>query len=421
MSEAHKSPSEHPADLLPALKRSRILPDTKVEDIRQRVLRGDYPVGSAELARVLVREQVLTEYQAKRLLSNKLGGLMIGRYVIMDRLGSGSMGRVYKAKHQMMDRVVALKIIAPEIGSNERVVARFQREMKLVGKLDHPNVVRAYDADKDQGILFIAMEHVPGESLGARLKTRGPIPAAELVEYAAQAALGLQHAHDQNIVHRDVKPSNLLVNTDGVVKVLDLGLGVLLEADDSASFATAEGIAVGTIDYMSPEQACGKDVDNRSDLFSLGCTMYHLLCGKLPFPGQSPVERLGARINGSPVPIQDVKPDIPNRLVQVLDTLMANRPSDRYQTAAEASDALRALLGRPASAKAKPAKAEPAPAPAPPQIKYVEVKPKYPGWFQPWARRAESSPESILAIVFTAALVWGGLCFAAGWLVSTLV
>src|ERR1700684_2888898 len=136
------------------------------------------------------------------------------------------MGRVYKAPHQLMGRIVALKIIAPEIVSNERVVARFQREMKLVGRLDHPNVVRAFDADQINRVLYIVMEYVAGMSLGERLKKNGPIPAAEMVDYAAQAALGLSHAHEQGIVHRDIKPSNILLNEDRRIKILDLGLGV---------------------------------------------------------------------------------------------------------------------------------------------------------------------------------------------------
>ena len=242
------------------------------------------------------------------------------------------MGRVYKAHHVMMDRVVALKIIAPEIASNERVVARFHREMKLVGRLDHPNVVRAFDADQIQKVLYIVMEYVPGYSLGERLK-KGPIPPAEMIDYAAQAAQGLAHAHDQGIVHRDIKPSNMLLNREGRIKILDLGLGVLMEADNSATFATADGIAVGTVDYMSPEQACGRDVDGRSDLYGLGCAMYHLMTGKLPFPGTSPIERLGKRISGRHVPITEHLPEIPSSFVRILDKMMAHKPHERFASA----------------------------------------------------------------------------------------
>ena len=253
------------------------------------------------------------------------------------------MGRVYKAHHVMMDRVVALKIIAPEIASNERVVARFQREMKLVGRLDHPNVVRAFDADQIHKVLYIVMEYVHGHSLGERLK-KGPIPAAEMVDYASQAALGLAHAHEQGIVHRDIKPSNILLTDDRKIKILDLGLGVLMEADSAATFATADGIAVGTVDYMSPEQACGREVDGRSDLYGLGCSMYHLMTGKLPFPGDSPIERLGKRISGRHVPITEHLPDLPPSFVRVLDKLLAHKPHERYATAAEAAEALQSLI-----------------------------------------------------------------------------
>src|SRR3954468_16328242 len=313
--ERPKTTEKLPADLIPVIRSSGILSDRQLAEIKSKVVRGEYPLDPIALAERLVDDEVITVYQARRFLNNKPHGLQVGRYVILDRIGSGSMGRVYKAHHQMMDRVVALKIIAPEIASNEKVVARFQREMKLVGRLDHPHVVRAFDADRFNRTLFIVMEYVPGYSLGDRLK-KGPIPAVEMIDYAAQAALGLAHAHEQGMVHRDIKPSNMLLTREGRIKILDLGLGVLMEADSSATFATADGIAVGTVDYMSPEQACGRDVDGRSDLFSLGCAMYHLMTGKLPFPGNTPIERLGMRLGGRPVPITDHLPDLPSGLVQ---------------------------------------------------------------------------------------------------------
>ena len=215
--------------------------------------------------------------------------------------------------------------------------------MKLVGRLDHPNVVRAYDADQIQKVLYIVMEYVAGYSLGERLK-KGPIPPAEMIEYASQAALGLAHAHEQGIVHRDIKPSNILLSKEGRIKILDLGLGVLMEADHSAAFATADGIAVGTVDYMSPEQACGRDVDGRSDLYGLGCAMYHLMTGKLPFPGSSPIERLGKRISGRHVPITEYLTDAPSNFVRVLDKMMAHKPHERFSSAAEVAEVLQSLI-----------------------------------------------------------------------------
>ncbi|MCA1685772.1 MAG: serine/threonine protein kinase, partial [Planctomycetia bacterium] len=202
-----------PLDLLPVIRESGVLTDRQFAEVRAKVHGGDFPSDSLALAARLVEENVLTEYQTKRFLANKSHGLLVGRYVILDRLGSGSMGRVYKAHHLMMDRLVAIKVIAPEIVSNERVVARFQREMKLVGRLDHPNVIRAFDADQINRVLYIVMEYVQGQSLAQRL-SQGPISPPEMVDFAAQAALGLAHAHGQGIVHRDIKPSNLLLTGD---------------------------------------------------------------------------------------------------------------------------------------------------------------------------------------------------------------
>jgi len=417
-SDKPKPTDAAPHDLLPVIRNSGVLTEKQFTDVRSRVLAGEYPVEPRALAQRLIRDNVLTDYQARRFLVGKSGGLLVGKYVILDRLGAGSMGRVYKAHHQLMGRVVALKIIAPEIVTNERVVARFQREMRLVGRLDHPHVVRAYDADQTNGILYIVMEYVTGQSLGQRLK-EGPIPPVEAVTFAAQAALGLAHAHEQGIVHRDVKPSNLLVNDEKQVKVLDLGLGVLMESDTHATFATADGIAVGTVDYMSPEQACGRDVDGRSDLFSLGCSLYHMMTGKQAFPGDSPIERLGRRINNRHVPITDLRPDLPSSLVTVLDKLLANKPLERFQTAGEAADALQALV-RPRKPAPAPRKPDPEPAPPeppqpPPPPEVVTVRPTYPGWFRPLATLAERKPVAALLAIAGALVVAVAVGFALGW------
>ncbi len=429
-SDRSKPADAVPSDLLPIIRNSGVLTEKQFLDVRSKVIAGEYPNDPKALAQRLVRDQLLTEYQTKRFLSGKSHGLLVGKYVILDRLGSGSMGRVYKAHHQLMGRVVALKIIAPEIVTNERVVARFQREMRLVGRLDHPNVVRAYDADQSNGVLYIVMEYVTGRSLGQKLKD-GPIAPVDAVGYAAQAALGLAHAHEQGIVHRDVKPSNLLLNDDKLVKVLDLGLGVLMDGDSHATFATADGVAVGTVDYMSPEQACGREVDGRSDLFSLGCSLYHLITGRQAYPGTSPIERLGSRINNRPFPITELRPDLPSTLVAVLDKLLANKPQDRYQTAGEAADALHALI-RPkksphAAAPAPPPKKPPVEAPPeprpvdqppipPPPPVIVTVQPTYPAWFRPMAGLAEKKPALALVAIIGGLAVALASGIGIGWL-----
>jgi serine/threonine protein kinase len=264
--------------------------------------------------------------------------------------------------------VVAHTVIAPEIASRASSIARFHREMRLLGRLDHPNVIRAFDADQVGDLLYLVMEYVPGRSLDHLLKDWGALRTADVVDYMAQAARGLAHAHDRGIVHRDVKPPNLLLSDDGQVKVLDLGLSALMEVDSAASYATAAGMVVGTVHYMSPEQALAVTVDFRSDLFSLGCTMYHLLCGRLPFPGESFAECLALRIKGQPTPITDFRPDLSPSLVQLLEKLMARRPEDRFQTASEAAEALQALADQEAGALSAPRPpTQPVPEPVVPQ------------------------------------------------------
>jgi serine/threonine-protein kinase len=428
-----KSTDGVPLDLLSVIRSSGVLAERRISEIKSKIGQGEYPLDSADLAERLVQEGVITPFQARRLLSNKPQGLTVGRYIILDRLGAGSMGRVFKAHHVMMDRVVALKIIAPEIAQNDRVVARFQREMKLVGRLDHPNVVRAFDADQINKILYIVMEYVGGQSLAERLK-KGPIPVAEMIDYAAQAAMGLAHAHEQGIVHRDIKPSNMLITDEKRLKILDLGLGVLMEADSAATFATADGIAVGTVDYMSPEQACGREVDGRSDLYGLGCSMYHLMTGKLPFPGATPIERLGKRISGRHVPITEHLPDISSSYVKVIDKLLAHKPHERFATAAEAADALQYLIRPRTKPSQKPSTSTTADLNVIGEIPTGKTavmvaaaalgggavpaaavrEPKYPKWFVPLAELAEKRPTTALAGIFTMLAAAMGVGFVLG-------
>ncbi len=425
--ESLRVPSETPqVDLVKVLRVSGVISDRACDEIRTRVLSGELPFDADDLAQRLIKDRVLTPYQADRLLRNKPHGMALGKYVLLDKIGAGAMGRVYLARHQLMNRLVAIKVVAPEISANRRVVGRFQREMKMVGRLDHPNVVRAFDADQIAGSIFIVMEYVPGKSLGQLLKLKGPLPAASVVRYAAQAARGLGHAHAQGVVHRDVKPSNILVGDDDRVRVLDLGLGVLLEHDSESAFATADNIAVGTIDYMSPEQAMGRGVDGRSDLYSLGCTMYHVISGQRPFAGDSDVERLGKRLNSQPIPLSVKVPGLPPGLPEVLDRLLAIKPEDRFQTAEDAAVALERIAvpraaQRQAATGATSGKSVSTSAPAgkgvglvsTPRVtvkeKIVErvvevmVEPDYPAWFSGLADLVANRPLLGLATIAGAA------------------
>ena len=218
--------------------------------------------------------------------------------------------------------------------------------MKIVGLLDHPNVVRAIDADVHDDSPYIVMEYLEGDDLERVLARRGPLPPNEVIAYMAQASRGLAHAHERGVIHRDIKPTNVFLVSTGTVKVLDLGFGELIGKAGLAGnvFDTDEGIVVGTTDFMSPEQVKDKPIDARTDLFSLGCTMYRLLTATYAFPGETREDRLIKRIRQSHVPITKVRPDLPDRLVSIVDRLLARRPADRFRSAAEVAEALEALI-----------------------------------------------------------------------------
>jgi serine/threonine-protein kinase len=333
------------SEFLSALERSGVLPESKWREVRDRYGPRVGPDDPSTLAGQLVQEGTLTAFQARRLLKGK-SGLVFGRYILLDHIGQGARGRVFKARHRLMDRVVALKVVFTDPASSKRSIPRFFREMKIVGLLDHPNVVRAIDADEHEGWPYLVMEYLEGENLEQVCAHRGPLPPNEVIAYMAQACWGLAHAHEKGVIHRDVKPTNLFLVHTGVVKVLDLGFGELVGKARQAGnvFDTDEGILVGTTDFMSPEQIKHKAIDARTDLFSLGCTMYRLLTGMYAFPGETREDRLVKRIHGRHVPITDVRPDLPSRMVRIVDRLLAVRPDDRLGSAAEAAEALESLI-----------------------------------------------------------------------------
>jgi eukaryotic-like serine/threonine-protein kinase len=344
ISTTHVSASE----FLAALERSAILPDAKYGEVQNRFVRRAGSIEAAALARQLIYEGTLTEFQANRLLKGKKS-LDFGRYLLVDHIGQGGRGRVFKARHRLMDRVVALKVILPDSAMNESVVSRFFREMKIVGLMEHPNVVRAIDADVHEGSPYIVMEYLEGDDLERFLARRGPLSPEQVIAYMSQAARGLAHAHEKGVIHRDVKPTNLFLAKTGVVKILDLGCGELvgMAGQTGNVFDTDEGIVVGTTDFMSPEQVRDKPIDARTDLFSLGCTMYRLLTGSYAFPGETREDRLVKRIRQGHLPIQEVRPGLSAGLVALVDRLLSLSPDDRFGSAAETAEALEALT-RPA-------------------------------------------------------------------------
>lgn len=266
------------------------------------------------------------------------------RYRVLRKLGEGGMGEVFLAEHRLMQRPVALKVIRARCLSHPQAVDRFRREVHSAARLNHPNIVTAHDAEEAGGIHFLAMEYVDGVPLSEWLAEHGPLPAAEACRYAHDAALGLACAHDKGMVHRDLKPQNLMRTPDGTIKVLDFGLArFACETDACATAAplTTEGIVMGTPDYMAPEQAQdSRQADIRADIYSLGCVLYELLAGRVPFPAGTPVDKIVKHRTAQPLPLQKLRPDLPPGLVAVVAKMMAKQPDQRYQTPADAAAAL---------------------------------------------------------------------------------
>jgi len=273
-----------------------------------------------------------------RLYATLKRGLTLGNYVILDKLGQGGMGTVFRAEHRRMLREVALKVLSPEVLKAPQAVQRFHREVRVAAKLTHPNIVTAYDADEEQGVHFLVMEIVEGTSLAALVKRHGPLPPKKAVDFVVQAARGLDYAHSKGIVHRDIKPGNLMLDQFGIVKILDLGLARLDEGGLAAAEGdlTDTGNVMGTIDYISPEQALNtKHADHRSDIYSLGCTLWFLLTGKAVYGGQTPVERILAH-RDRPVPsLRAVRNDVSMELEAVFRTMVAKSPDERFKSMAD--------------------------------------------------------------------------------------
>jgi serine/threonine-protein kinase len=313
--------------------------------------------GAASAAESLLSAGVLTAYQARKVRIGRAAELLFGPFFVLDKIGEGGMGKVYKAVHVPVRRVIALKVVRPQLMTNRVVIRRYKREAAAAAALDHTNIVSLYDADEVNGRYYIAMEYVDGLDLSRMMKEYGNPPTTglpqfqEAAEYIRQAAVGLVHAHGRGMVHRDIKPSNLLVygtralvgeTEKPTVKILDMGLvRGIIEDDASASELTRDGTVVGTPDYMAPEQAKNSStVDARADLYSLGCALYFLLKGQSPFPDGSPIDKLLRHQLDPPPDIRQHRPDVPVGLANVIEKLLRKDPAERYQTAEEVAKAL---------------------------------------------------------------------------------
>jgi hypothetical protein len=268
------------------------------------------------------------------------------RYRVLAQIGAGGMGVVYRAEHRVMGRTVALKVLSTGVTATPTAVDRFRREVRLASRLNHPHIVTAYDADEAGGLHFLVMEFVEGTSLDKYVRERGRLPVAVACACIHQAALGLQHAHEKGMIHRDIKPHNLMLTGSGQVKILDFGLARVASADSADPMSvTAQAITqpqmlLGTPDYLSPEQARGAPLDLRTDIYSLGCTLYFLLTGTPPYGGNGPYAKMIAHAKESIPDVTAARSDVPAELAAVLRKMMAKSPDDRYQSAADVAAAL---------------------------------------------------------------------------------
>jgi serine/threonine-protein kinase len=323
----------------------------------------------------MIEKKVLTPCQAEHLLAGQADEWVVaGRYRVLEKLGEGGMGTVYKAHDTRLDRDVAVKVLPARSLNDADAIARFQREARALAKVSHPNIIQAYESGEDKGRHFLVMEYVEGVNLSAILRQQGAIPPTLAADLIYQAALGLQHAHAKGLVHRDLKPANLLLSPaqplagrpslaikdqarpsaeltasyvapavlgNGTVKILDLGLARFLQDQLGDAQLTREGVGVGTPDYMAPEQfRDALHADARTDIYGLGCTLYHVIGGTVPFPGSSFAAKRDAHANKEPIPLEERCPEVPAGLAFVVSKMMAKHPSQRLQTAAEVAEAL---------------------------------------------------------------------------------
>lgn len=299
-----------------------------------------------ELPQSLIAAGLLTEWQVGQLRKGRHRGFMLGKYRLLQLLGAGGMSSVYLAENTTLHQRVAIKVLPIKRVAQTSFLARFRREARMAFRLSHQNVARAFDLDQVGEIHFIVMEYVDGIDLHAKVKHEGHVAVREAVEYLRQAALGLHHAHEEGLVHRDVKPSNLMLDRKGTIKILDLGLAFASDDEEAASITREHDERVlGTADYLAPEQATDSHTaDRRSDIYALGCTLHYLLIGKAPFAQGKLAERVQAHLKKPPPNIVEERADVPLPIAQLYFRMLEKHPDARPQTALEVADTLSAWL-----------------------------------------------------------------------------
>jgi serine/threonine protein kinase len=332
-----------PTDFCQRLLTSKLLIPQQLDAARAVV--GD---DDKDLARHLIQSGLLTPFQVRQIQAGFLN-FQLDKYVVLDCLGKSSSSVVFKARHSLMaNRLVALKTLDHrDLHKSEEALARFRREIAIVARLEHPNVVRAHDVIRTRKNIYLVLEFLEGRDLSSIVKERGRLPVPEAVEYTVQAARGLAYAHRQGIIHRDVKPANLLLTRENIVKLTDLGLARLSDPGQDAGL-TMKGTFLGTLEFTAPEQAeDASRADVRSDLFSLGSTLFHLLTAELPVTGSSEMQRFQRLLLSPPRPLGDARADAPSELARIVDRLRSRDPAHRPGSADEVIALLQPFLQQP--------------------------------------------------------------------------
>ncbi|TWU65259.1 MULTISPECIES: serine/threonine protein kinase [Crateriforma] len=315
--------------------------DKLLEKVRARC-GGDLPQDPRKLATVLETKGLITSWHSEKLLAGKYKGFFLGKYKLLGHIGTGGMSSVYLAEHVRMAHRRAIKVLPKKRVDDSSYLARFQLEAKAIASLNHPNIVSAYDLDNEGDVHYIVMEYVDGLDLQALVKRDGPLSFAIAADLIAQAAEGLEHAHESGVIHRDVKPANLLLDPNGRVRLLDMGLALVAAQDEESLTVANNENVLGTADYLAPEQALDSHgVDHRADIYGLGCTLYFLLTGRPPFSDGTLAQRIAKHQTEMPESIKKHRSDCPGELEGIVWKMIQKEAKYRYQTAADVAEALK--------------------------------------------------------------------------------
>lgn len=334
-------------ELLALIRKSGMIDDGKLTGwLSRRGLGRGVPSDPREAADCMIADGVITNFQAEQFLLGKWRGFTIGKFKLLERIGVGGMGQVFLCEHMFMKRRVAVKVLPPAKAEHPAALGRFYREARAAGLLEHVNIVRTHDIDQDGNLHFIVMEYVDGSNLLEIVKKHGPMDIGRSVSYIRQVATGLEFAFRNGIIHRDVKPGNVLIDRRGTAKVLDMGLARFFkDQTDNLTVKYDDKIVLGTADYVAPEQVANShSVDVRADVYALGATLYFLLAGHPPFPTGTVSQKLIWHRTKDPTPIRQVRPEVPEELGTIIARMMAKDPNNRYQTPGDVANALAAFV-----------------------------------------------------------------------------